>query len=140
MLSATLLLAQARPTSTGDTLVIVGGMAVIALPILVFALRRTQADARRKSEAFEQNQLFQRTAFERDQAMNQIVADKYKAEAKLLDLQLKLAQTELDHRERSQAFESMAKQKMQLEIESLKLHIREQRKGLDEFGLHSDDE
>ncbi len=28
----------------------------------------------------------------------------------------------------------------QLEIESLKLRIREQRKGLDEFGLHMDDE
>ncbi len=66
--------------------------------------------------------------------MNALVAKKMQLEVELLTTQLELARRELALRGDQLDFHDVQMERTRLEIESLKLRIREQRKGLDEFG------
>lgn len=66
--------------------------------------------------------------------LNRLHAEKMKREADLLDVQLELARRDLALRGDQLDFHDAMMEKSRLEIESLKLRIREQKKDLDGFG------
>lgn len=66
--------------------------------------------------------------------LNRLHAEKMKREAELLDVQLELARRDLALRGDQLDFHDAMMEKSRLEIESLKLRIREQKKDLDGFG------
>jgi hypothetical protein len=66
--------------------------------------------------------------------LNKLMGKKMQLEIDLLSTQLELARRELALRGDQMDFHDVQMERARLEIESLKLRIREQRKGLDEFG------
>lgn len=77
--------------------------------------------------------------FDQHVQLNALTADKLHLEAQYLRLQTDLARKELDARERMDKYHDLMTQKAQLEVQSLRLHIREQRKRLDDFTNSGDD-
>lgn len=65
--------------------------------------------------------------------MNKLVAKKMSLEIEVLSTQLELARRELALRGDQLDFHDVQMERTRLEIESLKLRIKEQRKGLDDF-------
>lgn len=80
----------------------------------------------------------EQTAFDQHIETNKIGLEKMRREVELLDLQIKLAGTELITRRDIRDFNDLMMDKTRLEIESLKLQIKEQRKRLDEFGAQEE--
>lgn len=80
----------------------------------------------------------EKTAFDQHIETNKIGIEKMRREVELLDLQIKLAGTELITRRDVRDYNDLMMDKTRLEIESLKLHIKEQRKRLDEFGAQDE--
>lgn len=72
--------------------------------------------------------------FEQGQLINQTGLKKMQLETQLLQTQVKIAEHELASRLRNDQINTVAVEKLRLEVESMKLHIREQHKRLDEFG------
>jgi len=66
--------------------------------------------------------------------LNALGAQKMKKELELLDLQLLLMKADLAMRHDTRDYHELMQEKAKLEIDSLKLQIREQHKRLDEFG------
>jgi hypothetical protein len=66
--------------------------------------------------------------------LNALGAQKMKKELELLDTQLQLMKADLAMRHDTRDYHDLMAEKAKLEIESLKLQIREQHKRLDEFG------
>lgn len=82
---------------------------------------------------------------ERERVMYQLHRDlnerqvlKLDAELVLLQGQQKLMESELRRRDEAAEFHAAMMEKTRLEVESLKLHIREQRKRLDDYGQYDD--
>ncbi len=73
-------------------------------------------------------------AFEQHLQLNELAAQKMRQEIEMLGLQLQLAKQEVNARLERHDYHDAVMEKTRLEIESLKLHIKEQKKRLDEFG------
>lgn len=72
-------------------------------------------------------------AFEQHRALNDLASQKMKGEIQLLAIQNRLAEKELQHREEDAEFRRLSMQKLKAELESLRLHIIEQRKRGESF-------
>lgn len=76
-----------------------------------------------------------RVMFEQHKRMNDLTIAKLEAEVALLQAQLKTRADDDDRLHAAKEYHELSVEKTKLEIDSLRLHIAEQRKRLDEFGL-----
>lgn len=132
------LLALSNP-SIVEISAIAGNLGLLLLPVaafawlVVFRRRRAMADELTKAAAAA-NARRDAFHFEQGQIFNQTGLKKMQLESKLLDLQVQIAERELANRIKGEQINSVAIEKLKLEVESMKLHIREQHKRLDDFG------
>ncbi len=104
--------------------------------------RRVEAlteEQRRGNVQMQHNAERDQKAYDLHMTLNQLTADKVRLENQYLQLQLRIGQLEVEAREHSEEYHTLMRQKTQLEIQSLKLHIREQTKRLDDFSGYEDD-
>ncbi|MDX2131662.1 MAG: hypothetical protein SFY69_06395 [Planctomycetota bacterium] len=73
-------------------------------------------------------------AFEQHRRLNDLAYRKMGLEVQALEVQLKLMESDLRRRDEAGEHAEAALQKVRLEIDSLRLHIREQRKRVDDYG------
>jgi hypothetical protein len=93
-----------------------------------------QAGVQAQSEAAEVHRQRENIAFEQHRQMNTLAIEKLKLELQALQTQLRMMEADIRRRsDASEVHETML-HKTRLEVESLKLHIREQRKRLDDYG------
>lgn len=78
-------------------------------------------------------------AYAQHVTLNDLTAEKIKLEQQYIQLQMKLGNLEIEARERNEEYHRLMAVKTELEIKSLKLHIREQTKRLDDFSGYEDD-
>jgi len=78
------------------------------------------------------------SAFQQHTELNGLAAQKFKREVELRDIQLQLAKFDLGMRHDHRDYHDLVMEKALLEIESLKLHIKEQQKRTDDFGSSDD--
>jgi|GEM_PF-2566851 len=88
-----------------------------------------QANAERDQRAYAQHV-----------ALNDLTAEKIKLENQYLQLQVRIGQMEIESRERAEEYHRLMSEKTRFEIQSLKLHIREQNKRLDDYTGFNEDE
>lgn len=100
-------------------------------------LREVQA---RANGLADQNAERDQRAYAQHVALNDLAAEKMKLEIQYLQLQARLGQLEVDSRERAEEYHRLMSEKTRFEIQSLKLHIREQNKRLDDYTGFNDDE
>lgn len=140
--------AQARPASSSETaslvfLVILGVTGIVVSIALALVLRKEKLRRRELEARFgELLELHQQAGgvsrqreeimFEQHREMNALTLGKIKLECQLIEAQLRLAAAETGRRADAEEFHSQMIEKTRHEIESLKLHIREQKKRLDE--------
>jgi hypothetical protein len=100
----------------------------------------------RELAAFQQrNQLEQAQrerdgrAFSQHVALNDLQAKKLDLETKVLQAQLDAAERDKRARQLQEEFHRLVVDKTSLEIQSLKLHIREQKKRTDDFSSYDDE-
>jgi hypothetical protein len=91
---------------------------------------RAQHDAQREQRDREER------AYKQHVALNDLTGRKLEAESKLLESQVERDRTT---REREEEFHKLMVQKTRLEIQSLQLHIREQRKRIDDFTSYDEE-
>lgn len=91
------------------------------------AERRDALNREREAQAFQQSTL-----------INELGAEKLRAEAQLLELQVQMAKREVAARDRQGQLDDLLLQKLKLEIEAARLHINDKRRRMDDF--HGDDE
>lgn len=72
-------------------------------------------------------------AYAQHVALNDLTAEKIKLEQQYLQMQMKIGNLEIEARERNEEYHRLMATKTELEIKSLKLHIREQTKRLDDY-------
>lgn len=77
--------------------------------------------------------------FDQHMTLNALTAEKLRLEAQYLQLQTDIARKEIEARGRMDKYHDLMTQKAQLEVQSLRLHIREQRKRLDDFTSFDED-
>ncbi len=109
-------------------------LALVAIAWLVYFQRRRIAVEKASRAAAETNHKREAFHFEQGQLINQTGLKKMQLETQLLQTQVKIAEHELASRLRNDQVNAVAIEKLRLEVESMKLHIREQHKRLDEFG------
>jgi hypothetical protein len=80
----------------------------------------------------------ERVMFQLHRDLNERQLLKLDAELVLMQGQQKLMEGELRRRDEAAEFHAAMMEKTRLEVESLKLHIREQRKRLDDYGQYDD--
>jgi hypothetical protein len=136
-----LLLGEAR--AGGDAGAIVITLVVIALAFwaLAWFSQRRQGRVRAEqslimhSQAKEQQE-YHEVMMEQTRTqtrLNQMLVEKFTKESQLLDVQLELARRDLAMRGDQLHYHDTMMEKVRIEIESLKLQVREQHKRLDEF-------
>lgn len=129
------------PIAWGFGIITVVGLAVLYVfdsrrSKQIAALQTTQA----RANAFaEQHAERDQKAYEQHVTLNQLTADKIRLENQYLQMQLRIGQLEVEAREHNEEYHELMRQKTQLEIQSLKLHIREQTKRLDDFSGYDQD-
>ncbi len=134
---------SATPASWYDVLVvlavILGLVVVLAVPMTIQAIYRQRAKLIEQKFAVDSHSREavhrerEARAYAQNEAINDMAADKLRAEAQLLELQIQLAKREINSRERADAFNDLVMSKVKLEVESLRLQVIEQRKRLDGF-------
>jgi hypothetical protein len=119
--------------------VILGIAALIAIPMAIQGVLRQRSklieqkfalDSQNRDAVHREREA---RAYAQNEAINDMAADKLRAEAQLLELQIQLAKRELNSREKADAFNELVMSKVKLEVESLRLQVIEQRKRLDGF-------
>lgn len=80
----------------------------------------------------------ERAAFDQHMEASKTGVAKMRREMELLEIQMKLATREVSTRQDMRDYHDLMMDKARLEIESLRLHIKEQRKRLDEFGTQDE--
>lgn len=80
----------------------------------------------------------ERAAFDQHMEASKTGVAKMRREMEMLEIQLKLAAWEVSKRQDMRDYHDLMMDKTRLEIESLRLHIKEQRKRLDEFGTQDE--
>ena len=102
-------------------------------------IKRLQEAQERGNSIAEQNSDRDQKAYAQHVALNDLTADKIKLENQYLQLQVRIGQLEIEAREHNEEYHRLMSQKTQLEIQSLKLHIREQTKRLDDYTGYGED-
>ena len=119
--------------------VILGIVSLFAIPMAIQAVFRQRSklieqkfalDSQNRDAVHREREA---RAYAQNEAINDMAADKLRAEAQLLELQIQLAKRELNSREKADAFNELVMSKVKLEVESLRLQVIEQRKRLDGF-------
>lgn len=126
------------PVSLGEWSVIAANFAWLVLVVLLAVstvtwIRRRRAIDAQAAAAARANMQREQFHFEQGQSINQTGLKKMQLETQLLQTQVQIAEHELASRQRHEQINSVAIEKLRLEVESLKLHIREQHKRLDDF-------
>lgn len=123
-------------------------MAGVFIVFVIFfrAWWNKQGLRRREVEAVEQQQRQHLAQLQRDEkaysqhvSLNDLTARKLELEAQLMQLQLETASNERRVREQNDEYHKLMVQKAQLEIQSLKLHIREQLKRNEDFTSYDEE-
>jgi cell division protein FtsL len=131
----------ASTTPQVDLLISLGMIAAV-IGAAVYIVRRREASLRRNRQIHEQSAVTHRdresSAFQQHTELNSLAAQKFKREVELLDIQLQLAKFDLGMRHDHRDYHDLVMEKARLEIESLKLHIKEQQKRNDDFGSSDD--
>ena len=78
-------------------------------------------------------------AFSQHVALNDLTAKKLELETRVLQAQLDAAERDKRAREQHEEYHRLMVDKAGLEIQSLKLHIREQKKRMDDFTSYDDE-
>lgn len=89
-----------------------------------------------QQRAMELNRTREDTMFEQHKQMNELTIAKLRMELKLMESQFESMAATDERRSGADAFNRQMMEKAKLEVESLKLHIREQRKRLDDYGQY----
>ncbi|MGD9790782.1 MAG: hypothetical protein AB7Q00_11690 [Phycisphaerales bacterium] len=121
------------------------GIIIFAVLALVFLAAYLRERSRRQAMALREMRMESTApppvpndrdakAFEQHLQLNDLAAQKMRQEIEMLGLQLQLAKQEVNARLERHDYHDAVMEKTRLEIESLKLHIKEQKKRLDEFG------
>jgi hypothetical protein len=76
--------------------------------------------------------------FEQHQRLNELQGRKLHLELRLMEAQLRLMEADLSKRDEAGQVHAAMLLKTRLEVDSLKLHISEQRKRLDDYGQYSE--
>jgi len=105
---------------------------------VVQAIQAQQQSMQGQAQAMEAAQQREQVMFDQHKSMNQLTIDKVGLELQALQTQLKLMETDLRRRGDAGEYHAAMMEKTRLELESLKLHIREQRKRLDDYGQYED--
>lgn len=143
-------LSQARttPASAEDWLIIVVvAVFVTVVVVLVWRDQRRSSAAKAGAQAAiaEQRRLGQVQQERDDRAyaqhvhLNDLTGEKLQAENKVLIAQLAAMERDRIARERDDEFHQLMVHKSKLEIQSLQLHIREQRKRIDDFNSYDEE-
>ena len=150
MNAVALVLSQARTKSASPEdwlMIVVVALFVAVVVVLVWRDQRRSAAAKAGTQAAiaEQHRLGQ-VQHERDERaysqhvfLNDLTGEKLQAENKVLIAQLAAMERDRLAREREDEFHQLMVQKAKLEIQSLQLHIREQRKRIDDFNSYDDE-
>lgn len=129
-----------------DTAPFVGIFSVLALGVLVVtslvvrrqlqaaARARNQEDAARRAARQSTDIDREGVMFVQHRALNDLAMEKMKLEIRLMEQQLGAAQGEGPKGIDAGEYHARMMEKLSLEIESLKLHIHDQRKRLDDWG------
>ena len=127
-------LAQVRSNAAfGDTGLVVAAVFVVAVVVVCGYLwyrerERSQRLREREGRAFSQHV-----------ALNDLTAKKLELETRVLQAQLDAAERDKRAREQHEEYHRLMVDKAGLEIQSLKLHIREQKKRMDDFTSYDDE-
>jgi hypothetical protein len=126
--------------------IVVGAVVLAIIVMVVIERRRSRALRVREVEAVEQQQRQHITQLQRDEkafgqhvSLNDLTARKLELEAQLMQLQLAAATNEQLVREQNDEYHKLMVQKAQLEIQSLRLHIREQLKRNEDFSGYDEE-
>lgn len=132
-----------------DVIVLIGliGFALIVIGTVIWRDRRRSLGLReRELAAFRERSDQDQTQRERDSkaysqhvALNELTAKKIELETKLMQAQLDTVERDRTARDHHEDYQRLMIQKTELEIQSLKLHIREQRKRIDDFTSYDDE-
>jgi peptidoglycan hydrolase CwlO-like protein len=113
-------------------------IAALVIASVIYSARRSaaarQAGARAMVESHARAAEREDVMFEQHRQLNDLTRRKLELELKLMETQLRIMEADIHKREESTDFHNTMIQKTQLEIDSLRLHIREQRKRLDDYG------
>lgn len=105
---------------------------VVGVPLGLFvyskvrAARAAEGLARRN---YDDNERRNQAAFDHNLEAARLNNDKQKLEIKLLELQIQIAEHEVSARRENSGIGDLMTEKTKLEIESLRLHVRDQRRG-----------
>jgi len=149
-MSPMVLLAQRAARNEADPLTIgLIGLLVVAVIVCISlwqGRRRNAAASERDRNMLAEQQRIGQLQQERDEkaysqhvSLNDLTAEKLEAETKVLEAQLAAMERDRVARERDEEFNQLMVQKAKLEIQSLQLHIREQRKRIDDFTSYDDE-
>jgi hypothetical protein len=104
---------------------------LVGAPIALFGylkVRTARAGESLARRNYEDNERRNQAAFEHNREAAKLNIEKQKQEIRLLALQVQIAEHELSSR-RTNNYNDLATEKIRLEIESLRYHICDQRKG-----------
>lgn len=137
------LAADPSSLSLPDAIMFLAVVLAVALAVALGLMYLKRQDARTLSKSREQHEAAARlhheresNAFNQHTELNAVAAQKMKREVELLDIQLQLAKFDMGMRHDSRDYHDLMMEKARLEIESLKQHIKEQRKRNEDFGEH----
>ncbi|MFT3684549.1 MAG: hypothetical protein QM783_06400 [Phycisphaerales bacterium] len=134
----------AEPSDITILIVVVLCAAVAAVSILLSNERRRRQEAERRvtelarSHAAAGPSPHEAAMFALHKQINELTAAKLRAEVSLLEAQVRVRNDDEDRIQASKEFHELTVEKTKLEIDSLRLHIVELRKRIDDFGLGHD--
>lgn len=142
------ILAQAG-TKGEDPIVVIAIVGVAVVGIAAFILReklKTRQIRERELAAYQDRNRVEQVQKDRDGkayaqhvALNDLQTAKLTLETKLLQAQFDNVERDRHMRDNHEDYHKLMMQKTELEIQSLKLHIREMRKRNEDFGSYDDE-
>lgn len=125
--------AQTERFTLADSVVVLGLIGLlVCVPLAVYVYFRVRSSRVSESLArrnYEDNERRNQAAFDHNIESAKLNDQKQKLECRMLELQIQLAESELSVRREHGDVGDLMTEKARLEIESLRLHIRDQRKG-----------
>lgn len=125
-------LGQAGAIGAQEFLVAAGVACVVGVPLAIYVYFKVRASRVAEGLArknYDDNERRNQAAFEHNLESARINDQKQRLEIRMLELQIQLAESELAARREHGDVGDLMTEKARLEIESLRLHIRDQRKG-----------
>jgi hypothetical protein len=134
-----------EPSDIAILVVVVLCAAVATVSILLMNERRRRQEAERRAVELARAQGSASGASQREATMfalhkqiNELTAAKLQAEVALLQAQVRVRGEDDDRIQAAKEFHELTVEKTRLEIDSLRLHIVELRKRIDDFGIGHD--